>query len=147
MKVVKDKEREERNQGYAFIECTYEEIADFIIKQMNNIEIKQRKNLIIDYALEDIRKVQKRKERMENWVKSQKESLEIQSIKKDKNKEDRVNIPKKKEDAKNENKSIRIDEVNDVKILEEMSKETKSRGRKQRIRRRIEKLKANINLY
>jgi len=94
------------------------DVAVYCERALNNFPLKGRR-LIIDFALEDQRKLLKREKKRESFLN--------QKVKKESKKK------QKKKNEENEN----ISEINNVKKLKGMLRKCKSRGKKQRIKKRL----------
>ena len=177
VKIIRDPKQNNKSKGTAFIEVCDEELAKAIIQSLSNTNLDETdkennfKGLIIDFALEDIRKVNKslailarKKEGIER------KKQEMKELQKEKKKEEKannliLNLKEGKEDKegnskfkklsnsnsnekgsknrnKNENENT-IEMINDKATLLDLLKNTNSRGKKTRIKNRlISKFKA-----
>lgn len=102
---------------------TDHEVALYCERALNNFPVSGRR-LVIDFALEDQRKILKREKKKESFLKN---------IKKEQTKIDTKKAHKKKESQKNEN----ISDITDIKKLKQLLKNCKERGRKQRIKKKL----------
>ncbi len=109
-----------------------------MIDRLSNHKVTTKKGLIVDFALDDIRKVNKRTEKMDV----------INEKRKEDNKE-KVKLRKKsiKEQKKKQNsickKGTSIDDINDINALTKLYSTSISRGKKQRIKKKLVKLGYN----
>lgn len=137
VKILKDPQQNEKSKGTAFAEVATEELAKALIEKLSNTMTPkgEDKGLIIDFALEDSRKVYKRTMR-QNKVKHD------NNVKKKERKQE-LNLQKQKE-AENQhlnliekNEGATIDKIEDKSKLCEMYFKNPARGKKQRIRNRL----------
>lgn len=96
------------------------DVALYCERALNNFPLKSRR-LIIDFALEDQRKMLKREKKKESFMKK----TEVKKTEK----------PRERKETHKEEQSIA--EINDVKKLKEMLKKCGSRGKKQRIKKKL----------
>jgi RNA recognition motif-containing protein len=156
-----DKNNNPKSKNVAFIEVCDKNFAKWIINNLSNTIVKgKKKGLIIDFCLDDFRKIRNRlikldklklmnKDRnKENEKKEKKMDKKNTDKKKDRNKKIKIEnneSDKKKnnnDDNVNENSIIKekgtsIDQIKDVEKLSEMYRNSISRGKRQRIRKRI----------
>jgi len=102
------------------VELENHDLALFCERNLNNFPVFGRR-LIVDFALENQRKILKREQKRESFFKKLKE--------KSKNKE--------KKSEKKEKSEQPISEINDIAKLKELLEKEKSRGRKQRIKKKL----------
>jgi RNA recognition motif-containing protein len=152
--------------GQAFVEFTNEDLAMFAVRYLNNMEIVPKKGLIVDFSMEDQRALFKRKEKIERWRQIAKDrkreehqdeeetqfrkantaegklqhqdgplDLGAVSAQKANQKTDADQKPSKQKKQTRDIKSI-----NDIATLEEILKESLSRGQKQRIKKKLARL-------
>ena len=96
------------------------------------------KGLIVDFAIEDHRKLLKRKQKLESLKRKQKEA---QKDKEKKTLKDKRNKKDKEPEAEAEPEvKVTIDQISDIKELEKMMRDTNSRGKRNRIKKRIQTL-------
>ena len=156
-----------RPSGQAFVEFTNEDLAMFAVRYLNNMEIVPKKGLIVDFSMEDQRALFKRKEKIERWrqiakdrkreehfdeeeaqfrkantaagkLQHQDEPLDLGAVtaqKADEQAEADQTPSKQKKKQSRDLKSI-----NDIATLEEILKESLSRGQKQRIKKKLARL-------
>lgn len=125
VKLIKEGE-DEKSKCVAFVECCDFEIAKYIIDKLSGYKFneKSKKGLIIDFALDDFRKRAQREKRMEKIKEQKKEKYkQIKELRKEQNE------PK-----------IDIVNCNDIQKLIEYYHLTFSRGKKQRIKKKLKKL-------
>lgn len=143
-----DAEGEKLASGIGFAEFSDESLAIFAIRYLNNMELVANKGLIVDYSLEDARALHQREKRLE---KQKKISDERKKEQRRQSKADQsqdvisagtiVDLGKKSKGEKQE--KLSIDKITDLELLHKMKKETISRGKKQRIKKRIAALSGN----
>jgi nucleolar protein 4 len=140
IKILRDKnivnqDNVNKSKSVAFVEVCDETIAKALINNLSNY-IQKNKGLILDFALDDIRKVQKRKAKMEA-LKERKENDNKEN--KHPKREKKINKEPKSQD-KTKEKGDSIDSITDVEKLVEIYKQTVSRGKKQRIKKKLNKM-------
>jgi nucleolar protein 4 len=140
IKILRDKnivnqDNVNKSKSVAFVEVCDETIAKALINNLSNY-IHKNKGLILDFALDDIRKVQKRKAKMEA-LKERKENDNKEN--KHPKREKKINKEPKSQD-KTKEKGDSIDSITDVEKLVEIYKQTVSRGKKQRIKKKLNKM-------
>jgi nucleolar protein 4 len=143
-----DKNNELKSKCCAFVEVYDENLAKAVIDYMTNMKLSkknERRGLILDFALDDIRKVSKMKKKLE-MLKEKRQSEKIshneeEGVVKAKTK---VKESKPKDKALDENetkvKVETIEDINDVKKLLEIYRNTVGRGKKQRIGKKLKRL-------
>ena len=57
------------SSGLAFCEFAEHELASYAVRYLNNLQLSGNRGLIVDYALEDARKMFKRKMKIEKFAK------------------------------------------------------------------------------
>jgi len=151
VKVLKSKDQMDREgnpslRGIGFIEFTEHEMALYCLRVLNNQTVKGRP-LIIDFSSEDVRAVNKLKNRLEKYKErkaeeDQKKKEEGKGEKKAEGKSGKkAETPQLKEETKTEKKpQVSIEEISDPEVLKQMMESTISRGKKQRIKKRMVKL-------
>jgi len=114
-----------------------ENLGRFLIDRLNNYKVGPKKGLIVDFSLDDIRKSNKREKKM----------VEIKQKRKEDNKEDykirRKNIKEKLIKQKTVAKGASIDDITDINTLIKLYSTCISRGKKQRIKKKLVKLGYN----
>ena len=132
-----DEKGKPKTTGMGFLELLNEDLALYLVRNLNNFitNLKREKGLIVDYSIEDHRKLLKRKQKLDSFnVKLKQAKLEKKKkIKEEKTKNISSNIPQ-----------VTIDQVSDVETLKKMLEDTTSRGRRSRIRKRIQKLTGEV---
>jgi RNA recognition motif-containing protein len=123
-----------KSKGCAFVEVCDEKLGKYLIDNMSDYKISKKypgKGLILDFALDDIRKVNKRKNKLKNLKEKRK-------AEKAEDAENQVTDKSKKpKEIKEEEK---IEDVNDINKLLEIFHNTISRGKRQRIKKKLRKL-------
>eukprot|EP00826_Nyctotherus_ovalis_P040309 TRINITY_DN3963_c0_g2_i2.p1 TRINITY_DN3963_c0_g2~~TRINITY_DN3963_c0_g2_i2.p1 ORF type:complete len:592 (+),score=219.44 TRINITY_DN3963_c0_g2_i2:99-1874(+) len=110
----------EKSRGLGYVEMADHDVALYCERALNNFPLKGRR-LIIDFALEDQRKILKREKKKESFMKK----TEVKKVEK----------PREKKETRKEEQSIA--EINDAKKLKEMLRKCGSRGKKQRIKKKL----------
>ena len=110
------------------------------------MELVGNKGMIVDYSLEDARALHQREQRLEKQKKISLEKKKEQ--KKEAKKETKqeiipgvVDLGKKGKEDKAKEAKPSIDKITDLELLHRLLRETHSRGKKQRIKKRIAHLK------
>ena len=159
VKVLRDKEKldvatgEKQASGLGFVEFEEPELALFAVRYLNNMELVEGKGLIVDFSLEDARALKKRGARMDKWKKGQEEREREKKIEKKQEQKKEVvgkngvvELGKKKEEKagesrrKKKEKGPSISEITDVETLNRLYKNSHSRGKRQRIKKRLQLL-------
>ena len=110
--------------------------ALYCLRTLNNEEIGKR-CLVIDFALEDQRKLYKRDQKLESFNKKKKEAERKDLKAKPKDKLKRKEKEKNKEKDKGQKKERKLSDIQDPSELKKLLKSTKSRGKKQRIKKKL----------
>ena len=136
------KEDDDKSKCFAFVECVNFNIAKFIIDNLSGIVLNQnsKKGLIIDFCLDDFRKKLSREKKLER-LKEIKKQRKIE----EKEKRKIENKAKNKNENKNEKKS-EIKDCNDINKLIDLYHTTLSRGKKQRIKKKLKNLGYNKDI-
>lgn len=113
-----DKNGKPKSKCICFVELQDNHVAKFVIDKLNNHALKDGKGLIIDFALDDARRVHKREVKLER-VKEKGEKKKI---------------------AKKTLEKLDLNECNDIAKLKEHYEMCISRGKKQRIKKKLVKL-------
>lgn len=149
-KILKDKEKTDaegnaKSSGIGFIEVEDPDLAIYMINHMNNFVLNEKKpkGIILDFALEDHRKLLKRKQKLESFQKKQREA-KAEKDKEENKKKKREKKEKGKEKEKKEDNKPTIDDIEDIEKLRELMKATNSRGKRNRIKRKIQRLKGEV---
>jgi hypothetical protein len=123
------------------------DMALYCARELNNLKLFKTKGIIIDFALEDHRALEKRKKRRElalkkkksnNAISEKKDSLITKHLKEKSEK-------KEKQEKRKVGVSIEIGDIEDVGVLKKLLKETKSRGKRQRIKKKLKRLGVRNN--
>ena len=138
-----DQDGEKLPSGLGFAEFEDEALALFAIRYLNNMELTANKGLIADYSLEDARVIHKREQRFERIKKVNLDKK--REAKKDSKADPKAKTPAlpavvelgKKSTGTNEEKTISIDKITDQEVLHRMLRESISRGKRQRIKKRL----------
>jgi len=130
-----DKDNNPKSKCIAFVEASDTELATFLIDNMNNFKLAgTKKGLILEFSLEDIRKKIKREKSL-----SERKS----KIQDEKRKERKIRRQIKKETSNDKEDKETIENIKDVPKLLEIYHSTDSRGKKQRIKKKIARLGFN----
>jgi len=132
------------SSGLAFVELATAEAALFTVRYLNNMQFTSR-GLIVDFCLQDARKIFRRTMKLE---KHQRLAMERKdAIKKERRNEKRANINNvgkndtvelgKRTGPAVVRKPTTVKDVDDVEKLAKMKEESISRGKKQRINKKI----------
>mmetsp|Transcript_10326 Transcript_10326/g.15816 ORF Transcript_10326/g.15816 Transcript_10326/m.15816 type:complete len:430 (-) Transcript_10326:231-1520(-) len=167
VKIMKDEEKMDAQgnplpTGQAFVEFVNPDLALFAVRYLNNMEVVAGKGLIADFSMEDQRALFKRREKIERWRKIAKdkkeEELKEQGPKQkpkfeikpqpstapvdlhSKKKEPQADTEMESSGSKKKKDKLNLDSITDVKQLQKLLGQAHSRGQKQRIKRKIEKL-------
>jgi nucleolar protein 4 len=130
-----DKNNEAKSKCCAFVEVYDETLAKAIIDNLTNLKLSkknEKRGLILDFALDDIRKTAKMMKRLD----ALKEKQKIRNAEREATKE-----PKEAKEVKEPGESI--ENINDIEKLIEIYKNTIGRGKKQRILKKLKKLGHN----
>lgn len=57
------------SSGLAFVEFSEHELALYAVRYLNNLQLSGNRGLVVDFALEDARKMFKRKMKLEKYAK------------------------------------------------------------------------------
>lgn len=149
VKIIRDPKNNNKSKGTAFAEMFDEELAKGTILKLSNIPLREDddRGLIVDFALEDARKIHKRElinQSKKAKQEQRKHDLLVEKLKDKKNKDD-TNFLKLNEDKENKNKNNKkqnnnitpLTEISDENLLMKMLYECNSRGKKQRIQKRL----------
>ena len=136
------KEDDDKSKCVAFVECVNFKIAKFIIDNLSGIVLNpnSKKGLIIDFCLDDFRKKLSREKKLER-LKEIKKQRKIE----EKEKKKIENTKKNKDENKKEKKS-EIKDCNDINKLIDLYHTTLSRGKKQRIKKKLKNLGYNKDI-
>ena len=142
MKLIKQikllKEEDDKSKCVAFVECLNFNVAKFLIDNLSGIILneKSQKGLIIDFSLDDFRKKFSREKKLER-IKQIKKQIKMERREKRRN--------EKREANKNENNENKVElkDITDINKLIDLYHTTMSRGKKQRIKKKLKNLGYN----
>jgi len=153
-KILKDQSKVDadgkpKSNGIGFIEAADPNLAIYLVNNMNNFIMNKKleRGLIVDFALEDHRKLLKRKQRMESNQKKLKDAREDTADGKPEKKKREFKEKRDPKDPKviQEKKGkLTIDQIEDITKLKELQKATNSRGKRMRIKKRIALLNGEV---
>ena len=138
MKLIKQikllREEDDKSKCVAFVECLNFNVAKFLIDNLSGIILneKSQKGLIIDVSLDDFRKKLSRERKLERIKEVKKQ------IKKEK-REKRRNEQKNNKEEQHE-KKVELKDITDINKLIDLYHTTMSRGKKQRIKKKLKNL-------
>ena len=135
------KEDDDKSKCVAFVECLNFNIAKFLIDNLSGIILneKSQKGLIIDFSLDDFRKKFSREKKVER-IKQIKKQIKMERREKRRNEKKEAN-----KDGKKENK-VELKDINDINKLIDLYHTTMSRGKKQRIKKKLKNLGYNKDI-
>ena len=145
MKLIKQikllKEDDDKSKCVAFVECLNFNVAKFLIDNLSGIIFneKSQKGLIIDFSLDDFRKKFSREKKLER-IKQIKKQIKMERREKRRKEKKEVN-----KDGKNEQK-VELKDINDINKLIDLYHTTMSRGKKQRIKKKLKNLGYNKDI-
>ena len=145
MKLIKQikllKEEDDKSKCVAFVECLNFNVAKFLIDNLSGIILneKSQKGLIIDFSLDDFRKKFSREKKLER-IKQIKKQIKMERREKRRN--------EKREANKNENNENKVElkNITDINKLIDLYHTTMSRGKKQRIKKKLKNLGYNKDI-
>ena len=145
MKLIKQikllKEEDDKSKCVAFVECLNFNVAKFLIDNLSGIILneKSQKGLIIDFSLDDFRKKFSREKKLER-IKQKKKQIKMERREKRRN--------EKREANKNENNENKVElkDITDINKLIDLYHTTMSRGKKQRIKKKLKNLGYNKDI-
>ena len=138
MKLIKQikllREEDDKSKCVAFVECLNFNVAKFLIDNLSGLIMneKSQKGLIIDFSLDDFRKKLSRERKLERIKEVKKQ------IKKEK-REKRRNEQKNNKEEQHE-KKVELKDITDINKLIDLYHTTMSRGKKQRIKKKLKNL-------
>ena len=144
MKLIKQikllREDDDKSKCVAFVECLNFNVAKLLIDNLSGIILneKSQKGLIIDFSLDDFRKKLSRERKLER-IKEIKKQIKIERREKIRN------LKKEEKEVKNENK-VELKDINDIDRLIDLYHTTMSRGKKQRIKKKLKNLGYNKDI-
>ena len=122
------------SSGLAFVEFTEHSLAMYAIKYLNNLQLSANRGLIVDFALEDARKMFKRKMKLEKFAKiaddKRKEARNLRREEKRKNEAANQTIELGQTKAPIQPQRPSVKECEDLATLQTMLEATHSRGKK-----------------
>ena len=145
MKLIKQikllKEEDDKSKCVAFVECLNFNVAKFLIDNLSGIILneKSQKGLIIDFSLDDFRKKFSREKKLER-IKQIKKQIKMERREKRRNEKREVN-----KNENNENK-VELKDITDINKLIDLYHTTMSRGKKQRIKKKLKNLGYNKDI-
>ena len=130
------REDDDKSKCVAFVECHNLNIAKFLIDNLSGITLndKSQKGLIIDFSLDDYRKKLSREKKLER-IKEIKKQMKME--KREKTRKKSVAIEGENEKEK---KKVELKGINDINKLIDLYHTTLSRGKKQRIKKKLKNL-------
>ena len=144
MKLIKQikllREEDDKSKCVAFVECLNFEVAKFLIDNLSGIILneKSQKGLIIDFSLDDFRKKLSRERKLER-IKEIKKQIKMERKEKRRNE-------KKNDKEDNKEKKVELKDINDINKLIDLYHTTMSRGKKQRIKKKLKNLGYNKDI-
>ena len=135
IKLLRDEN--EKSKCVAFVECVDFDLGKFLIDKLSGFKFnnKSNKGLILDFSLDDLRKKNVREKKIER----------IKVLKKQKQKEKKKQLNLINNKDKNE-KKITLNDCNNIDKLIELYQKSFSRGKKQRIKKKLKSLGYNKNI-
>ena len=146
VKILRDEQKLDANgeklpSGLGFAEFDDESLALFAIRYLNNMELVPTKGLISDYSLEDARALHKREKRLDRQKQQafeKKKELKKQQKTEDKPAKVITGIVDLGSQNKGEKpKELSVDQITDQELLHRLLRESISRGKRQRIKKRL----------
>ncbi len=143
MKLIKQikllREEDDKSKCVAFVECLNFNIAKFLIDNLSGVILneKSQKGLIIDFCLDDFRKKLSRERKLER-IKEIKKQMKMEKREKRRN--------EKKENDNKDDKKVELKDINDINKLIDLYHTTMSRGKKQRIKKKLKNLGYNKDI-
>ena len=135
------------SSGLAFAEFSDPAISLFAVRYLNNMQLAGNRPLVVDFALDDARKLQKRVQKLE---KHQRLALETKTAAKKEArnaKRHKVDVVETNIDASQgiqitsqQRAKVSIADCEDLEALKAMLEQPIARGKKQRIRKKIQTL-------
>ena len=137
------REDDDKSKCVAFVECYNFNIAKFLIDNLSGVILngKSQKGLIIDFSLDDFRKKLSREKKLER-IKEIKKQLKME--KREKRRKEMKNNKNNKN--KSEEKKVELKDINDINKLIDLFHTTLSRGKKQRIKKKLKNLGYNKDI-
>ena len=138
MKLIKQikllREEDDKSKCVAFVECLNFNVAKFLIDNLSGIILneKSQKGLIIDFSLDDFRKKLSRERKLERIKEVKKQ---IQKEKREKRRNEQKNNKEEQHEKK-----VELKDITDINKLIDLYHTTMSRGKKQRIKKKLKNL-------
>ena len=136
------KEEDDKSKCVAFVECFNFNIAKFLIDNLSGITLnpKSQKGLIIDFSLDDFRKRLSREKKLERLQEMKKQ------LRMEKREKKRHELKNGNNENKSEEKKVELKDINDINKLIDIYHYTSSRGKKQRIKKKLRSLGYNKDI-
>ena len=138
MKLIKQikllREDDDKSKCVAFVECLNFNVAKFLIDNLSGLVLneKSQKGLIIDFSLDDFRKRLSRERKLER-IKEIKKKIKMERREKRRNE-------KNVEKGNSIENKVELKDINDINKLIDLYHTTMSRGKKQRIKKKLKNL-------
>ena len=129
------REDDDKSKCVAFVECFNFDIAKYLIDNLSGVILneKSQKGLIIDFSLDDFRKRLSREKKLER-LREVKMQLKIE--KREKRRKELKNI----DENNKKDKKVELKDITDINTLIDLYHTTLSRGKKQRIKKKLKNL-------
>jgi len=148
---VLDKDNKAKSKSVAFVEVCDKNFGKWLIKSLSNCKVSKnpKKGLIMDFVLDDIRKIRNRLIKLDRLKMKKKvgEAEDGKSRSKSKSKKEKSHAKGHEGDLELNEESVEIkekkanvesiDTITDVSKLAEIYQKTVSRGKRQRIKKRV----------
>ena len=140
------REDDDKSKCVAFVECYNFNIAKFLIDNLSGVILngKSQKGLIIEFSLDDFRKRLSREKKLEHQREMKKQ------IKMEKREKKRKELKNGNNENIGENeekeKKVELKDINDINKLIDVYHNTSSRGKKQRIKKKLKSLGYNQDI-
>ena len=140
------KEEDDKSKCVAFVECYNFNIAKYIIDNLSGVKLneKSQKGLIIEFSLDDFRKRLSREKKLEHQREMKKQ------IKMEKREKKRKELKNGNNEGLAENegkeKKVELKDINDINKLIDLYHNTSSRGKKQRIKKKLKSMGYNQDI-
>ena len=128
------REDDDKSKCVAFVECLNFNVAKFLIDNLSGLVLneKSQKGLIIDFSLDDFRKRLSRERKLER-IKEIKKQIKME-------RREKRRSEKNLEIANNIENKVELKDINDINKLIDLYHTTMSRGKKQRIKKKLKNL-------
>jgi len=125
---------DDKSKCVAFVECLNFNVAKFLIDNLSGLVLneKSQKGLIIDFSLDDFRKRLSRERKLER-IKEIKKQIKME-------RREKRRSEKNLEIANNIENKVELKDINDINKLIDLYHTTMSRGKKQRIKKKLKNL-------